>query len=104
MNGAILVSAGLLWVLAGSGPLPAAEPREWITRSPSPRPSPPGEGGGAGGAEPPAAPAGQASGHPFACTDYSQGKVFLVGADGTVLWEYQSAGCNDLWVLPNGNH
>lgn len=41
--------------------------------------------------------------HPFACADYSQGKVFLIAADGTIQWEYQTASCNDLWVLPNGN-
>lgn len=40
---------------------------------------------------------------PFACTDYTQGKVFLVAADGTIEWEYQTKNCNDLWVLPNGN-
>ena len=41
--------------------------------------------------------------HRFACTDYSQGKVFIVGADGKAEWEYPAASCNDLWVLPNGN-
>lgn len=40
---------------------------------------------------------------PFACTDYTQGKVFLVAADGTIEWEYQTKNCNELWVLPNGN-
>jgi len=43
------------------------------------------------------------NGHPFACTDYSQGKVFLVSGAGKVEWEYQTKSCNDLWVLPNGN-
>lgn len=42
-------------------------------------------------------------GHPFVCTDYSQGKVFLVSAEGKVEWEYASGACNDVWVLPNGN-
>lgn len=42
-------------------------------------------------------------GHPMACTDYTQGKVFLVSAEGRVLWEYPAKNCNDLWVLPNGN-
>ncbi|MCX6928755.1 MAG: hypothetical protein NT154_36915 [Verrucomicrobia bacterium] len=42
-------------------------------------------------------------GHPFVCTDYSAGKVFVVNADGKVEWEYTSGTCNDLWVLPNGN-
>jgi hypothetical protein len=41
--------------------------------------------------------------HPFACTDYSQGKVFLVSAEGKVEWDYPAASCNDLWVLANGN-
>jgi len=39
----------------------------------------------------------------FACTDYSQGKVFLVSKEGKVEWEYPAENCNDLWVLPNGN-
>jgi hypothetical protein len=50
-----------------------------------------------------AAASAQTNGHAFACTDYSQGKVFLVRAGGAVEWEYPSASCNDLWVLPNGN-
>lgn len=41
--------------------------------------------------------------HEFACTDYSGGKVFLVGKDGKATWEYKTGSCNDLWVLPNGN-
>jgi hypothetical protein len=44
-----------------------------------------------------------APGHAFACADYTQGKVFLIAADGTIEWEYQTKNCNDLWVLPNGN-
>ena len=44
-----------------------------------------------------------AKGHPFACTDYTQGKVFIVGSDGKVEWEYPAPLCNDLWVLPGGN-
>jgi len=43
------------------------------------------------------------AGHRFACTDYSGNKVFLVGADGKVEWEYATGTCNDLWALPNGN-
>jgi len=39
----------------------------------------------------------------LACTDYSQGRVFLVGPDGAVRWQTPSPGCNDLWVLGNGN-
>lgn len=46
---------------------------------------------------------GESSGHRFACTDYSQGKVFIVGADGKVEWDYPASNCNDLWVLTNGN-
>ena len=39
----------------------------------------------------------------MACADYSQGKIFLVSAQGKVEWEYPAPNCNDLWVLPNGN-
>jgi len=46
----------------------------------------------------------QGHGHRFACTDYLQGKVFIVSAEGKVEWEYQTTtACNDLWVLPNSN-
>jgi hypothetical protein len=41
--------------------------------------------------------------HPFVCTDYTQGKVFIVSAGGRVEWEYPAPNCNDVWVLPNGN-
>lgn len=41
--------------------------------------------------------------HAFACTDYTQGKVFLISAMGEVEWEYPAPNCNDLWVLPTGN-
>ncbi len=47
--------------------------------------------------------AAESTGHRFACTDYTQGKVFIVAANGSVDWEYQTTSCNDLWVLPNGN-
>jgi len=43
------------------------------------------------------------AGHRFACTDYTQGKVFIVSAAGSVEWEYPAEHCNDLTVLPNGN-
>lgn len=43
------------------------------------------------------------AGKPFVCTDFSAKKVFLVGPDGKVTWEYFSGTCNDLWALPNGN-
>lgn len=52
-------------------------------------------------ADPP--PVQQGQGHPFACADYSQGKVFLVSAQGRVEWEYPAPNCDDLWVLPSGN-
>jgi hypothetical protein len=44
-------------------------------------------------------------GHRFACTDYSQGKVFIFSADGQVEWEYPAGDelCYGLAVLPNGN-
>jgi hypothetical protein len=48
-------------------------------------------------------PIQQGKPHPMACSDYSQGKVFLVSAQGKVQWEYPAPHCNDLWVLPNGN-
>ncbi len=41
--------------------------------------------------------------HRFAAADYSQGKVFIVSAEGKVEWEYDAPSCDDLWVLPNGN-
>jgi len=41
--------------------------------------------------------------HSFACTDYTQGKVFLVSPEGKTEWDYAAPSCNDLWVLPNGN-
>lgn len=43
------------------------------------------------------------AGHPFACADYSAGKVFVVNAAGKVEFEFRTESCNDLWVLPNGN-
>lgn len=42
-------------------------------------------------------------GHPFVCTDYTQGKVFVVNALGKVEWEYPARHCNDIWIMPNGN-
>ena len=55
------------------------------------------------GAPSPCPAAESAVAHPFACTDYSEGKVFIVSRSGQVEWEYPAASCNDLWVLPNGN-
>lgn len=39
----------------------------------------------------------------LACADYSQGKVFLVGPDGTVRWQAPARSCDDIWALPSGN-
>ena len=44
-----------------------------------------------------------AASHRFVCTDYTQGKVFIVGADGRVEWSYEAPHANDIWVLPGGN-
>lgn len=41
--------------------------------------------------------------HPFACTDYSGKRVYLVDKKGNIEWEYETGSCNDIWVLPNGN-
>jgi hypothetical protein len=41
--------------------------------------------------------------HPFVCTDYTQGKVFIISQTGKVEWEYPAERCNDIWVLPSGN-
>jgi hypothetical protein len=41
--------------------------------------------------------------HPFVCTDYTQGKVFIVSRQGKVQWEYPAPNANDIWILPNGN-
>ncbi len=42
--------------------------------------------------------------HRFVCTDYTQGKVFIISRAGNIEWEYDRAtNCNDLEVLPNGN-
>lgn len=43
------------------------------------------------------------TGHPFAAADYTAGKIFLIGADGKVEWEYDSSTCDEVWVLANGN-
>lgn len=42
-------------------------------------------------------------GHRFVCGDYTQGKVFIIAADGAIEWEYPAPNCNDVWALPNGN-
>jgi hypothetical protein len=41
--------------------------------------------------------------HDFACTDYTQGMVFIISSEGKAVWQYPAEQCNDLWVLPNGN-
>jgi hypothetical protein len=41
--------------------------------------------------------------HSFVCTDYTQGKVFIILANGKKEWEYPAENCNDVRVLPNGN-
>ena len=46
---------------------------------------------------------GQNVSHSFACTDYSQGKVFIVDENNQIVWEYPAKRCNDIWVLENGN-
>lgn len=49
-------------------------------------------------------PIQEGEGHRFAATDYTGQKIFIVDAEGKVEWEHDTAGgCNDLWVLPNGN-
>jgi len=39
----------------------------------------------------------------FICSDYTQGKVFVISAKGEKEWEYPAENCNDIWVLTNGN-
>lgn len=41
--------------------------------------------------------------HSFVCTDYTQGKVFIVSEEGRSIWAYPAKHCNDVWMLPNGN-
>jgi hypothetical protein len=48
--------------------------------------------------------AGAGPGHAFVCTDYTQGKVFIVSPEGKIEWQYDGAtNANDIWVLPGGN-
>lgn len=42
--------------------------------------------------------------HPFICTDNGLGKVLVVSAQGAIDWEYPAPGCQDVWLLPNGNY
>jgi rhamnogalacturonyl hydrolase YesR len=39
----------------------------------------------------------------FVCTDYTQGKVFIISPAGAVEWEYPAEHVNDLQVLSNGD-
>jgi hypothetical protein len=41
--------------------------------------------------------------HTFACTDYTQGIVFIISEKGEILWQYPAEKCNDLWILPGGD-
>ncbi len=41
--------------------------------------------------------------HRFVCTDYTQGKVFVVAENGQAEWSYDAPDANDIWLLPNGN-
>jgi hypothetical protein len=41
--------------------------------------------------------------HSFVCTDYTQGKVFIISEEGKAIWEYPAMHCNDVWMLSNGN-
>jgi len=42
--------------------------------------------------------------HPFLCCDNGQNKDFVVGADGSILWELPVAVGQDVWRLANGNY
>ena len=42
------------------------------------------------------APIQQGTSHPFACGDYSGGRVLLVSAEGQVEWEYPAPHCTSL--------
>jgi hypothetical protein len=54
-------------------------------------------------AQEPAGTTAYTAGKWLACADYSQGKVFLVGPDGTVRFEAPAPSCDDVWALENGN-
>jgi hypothetical protein len=41
--------------------------------------------------------------HAFIATDYSQAKVVIVTLGGRIAWEYDAPGCQDCWLLPNGD-
>ena len=48
-------------------------------------------------------PAAEPIKHRFLCSDYSGGKVCIVGADGKIEWEFPAKIPQDCWMLPNGN-
>lgn len=50
-----------------------------------------------------AAGAAPAAEREFVCSDYTQGKIFVIAADGHIAWQQPAPTCNDCWVLPNGN-
>ncbi len=54
-------------------------------------------------AQEPAAATSYTAGKWLAVADYSQGKVCLVGPDGTVRFEAPAPSCDDVWALENGN-
>jgi len=41
--------------------------------------------------------------HPFVCTDYTGGNVYVIAENGNIVWQYPATNCNDIWMLPNGN-
>ena len=41
--------------------------------------------------------------HRFLCSDYSGGKVCIVGVDGQIEWSVAARNPQDCWMLPNGN-
>ena len=41
--------------------------------------------------------------HPFVCTDYTGGNVYVISEYGKIEWTYPASNCNDIWILPNGN-
>lgn len=41
--------------------------------------------------------------HPFVCTDYTQGEVFVIYRSGESEWSYPAERCNDIRSLTNGN-
>jgi hypothetical protein len=41
--------------------------------------------------------------HAFVWNNYTQGKVFIISAEGKLEYDYMAENCNDIWILPNGN-